>query len=189
VRDSTRWIRDLAKPYLRGFKPVAESGGALDGWWFLRATPGSTSRPAGLSAAPRRPAVGFFVGYLNNESGFEYLAPAPPECLVFASVHPVGGPLYRRLVAEAGAPLRETFTYIRWLTHRPPRFQFFERELVAMVRHNSMRGWAPDRREHLSRNFFIETLAWLVRSGLVRRLAAEPLSRSSSRRPRSAPAQ
>lgn len=132
--------------------------------------------------------MGFFVGFLNDESGFEHLAPAPPECIVFAFVHPVGGPLHRRMVAAAEAPLRETFTYIRWLTHRPPRFQFFERELAAMVRHSTMREWPEGHREHLARNFFIETLAWLVRSGLVRRLATEPLSKNSSRRPRSAPA-
>jgi hypothetical protein len=187
VRDSTRWIRDLAKPYLRGLKPVAERGGALDGWWFLRAAPGAPATPAGLPSARRRPAMGIFVGFLNDESGFEYLSPTPPECLAFAFVHPVGGPLHRRMIAGAGAPLRETFTYIRWLTHRPPRFQFFDSELAAMVRHATLREWPEERREHLARNFFIETLAWLVRSGLVRRLAAEPLSKSSSRRPRSAP--
>ena len=36
-----------------------------------------------------------------------------------------------------------------------------------------MAAWPPEKREHLSRNFFIETLAWLVRSGLVRKLKEE----------------
>jgi len=66
--------------------------------------------------------------------------------------------------------LRKTFEYVRWLTHRPPRFVFHAVELAAMTRHASMRGWPTDKWEHLSRNFFIETLCWLVRSGLVRRL-------------------
>lgn len=42
-----------------------------------------------------------------------------------------------------------------------------------MVRHASMAAWPPEKRQHLSRNFFIETLAWLVRSGLVRKLREE----------------
>lgn len=33
-----------------------------------------------------------------------------------------------------------------------------------------MKDWGTAKREHLSKNFFIETLAWLVRSGLVRKL-------------------
>ena len=40
--------------------------------------------------------------------------------------------------------------------------------------------WPPEKHEHYSRNFFIETLAWLVRSGLVRRLLQET-SRTSKR--------
>ena len=42
-----------------------------------------------------------------------------------------------------------------------------------MARHASMEDWPPEKRKHLSRNFFIETLAWLVRSGLVRKLREE----------------
>ncbi|MGH9792066.1 MAG: hypothetical protein ACRD5W_12725, partial [Candidatus Acidiferrales bacterium] len=45
-------------------------------------------------------------------------------------------------------------------------------------------GWPPEKYQHYSRNFFIETLAWLVRSGLVRRLAAEaPVPRPVKRKP------
>jgi len=69
--------------------------------------------------------------------------------------------------------MQKTFEYIRWLTHRPPRFVFHDGESAAMARHVTMRDWPVDKREHLSRNFFIETLAWLVRSGIVRRLLAE----------------
>jgi len=42
-----------------------------------------------------------------------------------------------------------------------------------MARHGSMRVWPANKYQHLSQNFFIETLAWLVRSGLVRKLKEE----------------
>lgn len=42
-----------------------------------------------------------------------------------------------------------------------------------MARHGSMRVWPAAKHPHLSQNFFIETLAWLVRSGLVRKLKEE----------------
>ncbi len=120
-----------------------------------------------------KPALGFFVGYLVQAADFAYLTPVPPESLVFVFVQPIGGPAHRRLVSEGGSLLRKTFEYIRWLTHRPPRFVFYEGELAAMVRHVSMREWPSNKYEHFARNFFIETLAWLVRSGLVRKLLAE----------------
>jgi hypothetical protein len=82
--------------------------------------------------------------------------------------------------------LRKTFAYIRWLTHRLPRFVFFEERLPAMVRHLSMRDWPAEKYEHFSRNFFIETCAWLVRSGLVQRLREE--SAAATPVPRGTPA-
>ena len=151
------WIRTLAKPYLRGYRARAERRGSLRGYWF---------EAPGLRGAR----CGFFLGYLVSETGFEFLAPQPPECLVFAYVAPAGGALHRRLVLAPESLLRRTFAYIRWLTHRHPRFAFFDDQLPAMVRHRSMRDWPPEKFEHYSRNFFIETCAWLVRSGLVRKL-------------------
>jgi len=135
-------------------------------------------RPASLQAnksgkPSKEPAVGFFVGYLEELAGYEYLRPQLPECLVFAFVDPAAGAEYRRLVAEPGSLLRKTFEYIRWLTHRPPRFEFHEGEIVVMVRHQSMRGWPVEKYQHFSGNFFTETLAWLVRSALIRRLRNE----------------
>ena len=88
-------------------------------------------------------------------------------------MNPADGELHRRLVREPGGLVRKTFDYIRWLTHRPPRFVFHEKEEAAMARHASMKDWPAAKREHLSRNFFIETLCWLVRSGLVRKLREE----------------
>lgn len=168
-----RWIVPLAEPYLRGYAPVAERSGSLAGYRFL--APGSAAPSARKSSTARKapPAAGFFVGYLLDAAGFPFLPSVPPECLVFWFVEPVGGVLHRRLVENPGSLGRRTTEYIRWLTHRPPRFEFFGRERIALVRHDSMRAWPREKYEHLSRNFFIETLAWLVRSALVRRLPAE----------------
>lgn len=118
-------------------------------------------------------AAGFFVGYLVDGVDFPFLRPEPPECLVFAWIRPVGGRLHKRLAIEPDSLLRKTFEYIRWLTHRPPRFVFHEHELPVMARHWPMGNWPIEKQKHLSRNFFIETLAWLVRSGLVRKLKEE----------------
>lgn len=170
--DSIAWIRTLAAPYLKGYKPVAANSGSLQGYWFF-ASPKARIRK-GSTDAGKPPvsgqATGFFVGYLTSGGGFSFFLPEPPECLVFAWTSPVGGTLHRRLVQQPGSLVRKTFEYIRWLTHRPPRFVFHEKELPAMARHGSMRVWPTERHRHLSQNFFIETLAWLVRSGLVRKL-------------------
>jgi hypothetical protein len=170
------WIVPLAEPYLRGFRPVLERGGSLRGYWFLSpSSQPSATRPSVTSPGRRSsPQVGFFVGFLADAEGFAYLVSQPPECLVFAFVVPIASAAHQRLVAAPDSLLRKTFTYIRWLTHRPPRFEFYEREATTLVRHTSMRAWPLTRYEHYSRNSFIETLAWLVRSGLVRKLREEP---------------
>ncbi len=155
------WIRPLAVPYLRGFRARAQRRGSLRGYWF--------EAPRARGGARR----GFFVGYLIAADDFGFLDPQPPECLVFAYVAPAGSTLHRRLVRAPQSLLRKTFAYIRCLTHRPPRFAFFEEHLPALIRHRSMRDWPEEKNEHFSRNFFIETCAWLVRSGLVRKLLAE----------------
>jgi hypothetical protein len=155
------WIRPLAAPYLRGFCARAQRRGSLRGYWF--------EAPRSRAGARR----GFFVGYLIALDDFACLEAQPPECLVFAYVAPVGSALHRRLVRAPEGLLRKTFAYIRCLTHRPPRFAFFEDQLPALIRHRSMHDWPAEKHEHFSRNFFIETCAWLVRSGLVRKLLAE----------------
>lgn len=153
----------------------------LEGFWFL-ANGGAADRSSGKKL-PRRPSireqrVGFFVGYLNEaESKYSFLRPDPPECLVFAWIEPPGSSLHEKLVRQPGGLVRKTFEYIRWLTHRPPRFVFHEAEAAAMARHTSMKSWPTGKRAHMSRNFFIETLAWLVRSGLVRKLREEGANR------------
>ena len=170
------WIRKLASPYLKGYSPVLVSADGLEGYWFL-ADGVARKQPAAQQASANtrsRPGVGFFVGYMReNSAKYSFLRSEPPECLIFALVSPVASDLHRQLVREPGSLVRKTFEYIRWLTHRPPRFVFHENEEAAMARHASMKDWPAAKREHLSRNFFIETLCWLVRSGLVRKLKEE----------------
>jgi hypothetical protein len=180
---STDWIRPLAQPYLHGYRArAAFPDEGLRGWWFLAPAPraaravraASAKSIAGDKAAPR---IGFFVGYLIDSAEFAFLPCAAPECAVFAFVQPARSAVHRRLIQCDDALVRRTFTYIRWLTHRPPRFQFFERELPALIRHRPLSDFPAERHEHFSRNFFIETLAWLVRSGLVRKLSEEAARR------------
>ncbi len=169
---ATGWVRILATPYLRGYQAVVERSGSLRGYRFFRspaisAAKGRSGAGAGRSGAAQ---IGFFVGYLLRLQGYAYLNPQVPECLVFVFVEPAGGAEHCRLVSAPESLLRKTCEYIRWLTHRPPRFEFYENEAAVMVRHQSMRDWPRDKYAHFSRNFFIESLAWLVRSGLVRKL-------------------
>jgi hypothetical protein len=155
------WIRPLAAPYLRGYRPTAVRRGPLRGYRFAAPPNGGTKSRAG-----------FFVGYLVDPEHHEFLKPAAPECIVFAFLEPVGSAFHDAMVAQEGSLLRKTTEYIGWLTHRPPRFAFFDDREIALARHFSMQGWPVAKRRHFSRNFFIETLAWLVRSGLVSRLHA-----------------
>ncbi|HYL10635.1 MAG TPA: hypothetical protein VEU31_07850 [Candidatus Acidoferrales bacterium] len=170
-RRDVSWIAELAEPYLRGYAPVRERSKALDGFWF--APPAHNSTEEKKNSNRGRPAAdcGFFVGYLLGAEKYPHLNGETPECLVFATLGEPGNPLHAQLVKPADSLLRKTHTYIGWLTHRPPRFAFFEDHVLTMVRHRTMRDWPEEKYLHYSRNFFIETLAWLVRSGLVRKLA------------------
>ncbi len=169
------WVRELATPYLRGYRAIPERSQSLRGFWFLhpKAARPAISPTASPNGSPE--SIGFFIGYLLEDSGFTYLTPKPPECIFFAFVAPPGGDAHQRLVAAQGSLVRKMFEYIRWLTHRPPRFVFHEQGLAIMTRHESMRDWPRDKHDHFSRNFFIESLAWMVRSGLVGKFLEESL--------------
>jgi hypothetical protein len=159
------WIRALAEPYLRGYRAKPERSNGLRGFSF-------SLKPRGGKGA-----MGFFVGFLVEPGAYAHLKPVAPECLIFAFVEPVGGHLHRAQIRNAEGTLRWTSGYIAWLTHRPPKFQLYEAERTALIRHASLRGCPPAKIQHLAGNFFTETLAWLVRSGLVRRwreLSAAP---------------
>ncbi len=153
------WIQALAAPYLRDYRASPVARGSLRGYRFV---------PPGKSQAGSR--SGFFVGYLVDSAKHEFLNPAPPECIVFAFVGPVRSPFYQEIVARDGSPLGKTAEYIGWLTHRRPRFAFFNSREIVLTRHSSMREWPAAKWKHYSRNFFIETLAWLVRSSLVAKI-------------------
>lgn len=169
------WIPSLAEPYLRGYATQLESGKSLLGYRFL-AQPSAPSAPSlkkARSDASEKASAGFFIGYLLDARGFPFLKATPPEFLVFCFLEPLGGRLHRRLVSEPDSLMRRTAEYIRWLTHRPPRFELYAEEQAALIRHLSTQEWPAGRTEHYARNFTIETLAWLVRSALVRRLPGE----------------
>ena len=163
VRDplqDVQWIAQLAEPYFRGYAPRVANEPQLTGCWFDAA---STQQGGG--------ACGFFAGFLKDPQCYSYLQAQTPACLVFVWFREPGGALHKQLVTAQGSLLRKTHEYIGWLTHRPPRFALFENESVTMVRQQPLRDWPPDKYAHYARNFFIETLAWLVRSGLVKKLA------------------
>ena len=153
------WIQALAAPYLQGYRPLRVSSKALCGYRFT--APG---------AHGEKSKAGFFVGYILKPGNLGFLDIDCPECTVFAFVGPVSSAFHREMVTEQGSLLRKTAEYIGWLTHRPPRFVFFEDKEIALARHFSMTAWPKAKHQHYSRNFFIETLAWLVRSGLVAKL-------------------
>jgi hypothetical protein len=169
-----RWIAQLAEPYLRGYAPRAAEEASLAGYWF-------DAGPAAAKAGPRRGKgkesneaaadCGFFAGFLKDVRRFPCLNAHVPACLVFVWFREPGGELHRRLVTAPESLLRKTYEYIGWLTHRPPRFALFENEFVTMVRQQPLHEWPRDKYAHYARNFFIETFAWLVRSGLVKKLS------------------
>lgn len=174
-----QWIAQLAEPYLRGYAPRVANDPGLAGCWFdavpmTGEKPGKKGKGGDQSAASQQAQeggeCGFFAGFLKDQQRYPYLQSQAPACLVFAWFREPGGELHKRLVTAPGSLLRKTHEYIGWLTHRPPRFALFENEFVTMVRQQPLRDWPPDKYAHYARNFFIETLAWLVRSGLVKKL-------------------
>lgn len=168
------WIPSLAEPYLRGYTPRLESGKSLVGYRFLAHSLASAPQaPKRGRSSAEKASAGFFIGYLLDSPSMSFLKPLQPEFLIFCFVEPLGGRFHRRLVSEPDSLMRRTAEYIRWLTHHPPRFELFAGQPAALARHIPTRQWPADRVEHYARNFTIETLAWLVRSALVRRLPEE----------------
>jgi hypothetical protein len=180
------WIPSLAEPYLRGYTPEVEKNKSLLGYRFLAKPSASSSQARKTNrSASEAASAGFFIGYLRAAHGMRFLKATPPEFLIFCFIEPSGGRLHRRLVSQPESLMRRTAEYIRWLTHHLPRFELFADEHVALVRHIPTQEWPTDRTKHYARNFTIETLAWLVRSALVRRLPEElaaPLPPASERR-------
>ncbi len=145
-------MRELAAGYLRGFTSEPENEKSRWGYAFV----------------PRRgQQAGIFVGFLTAASarrGEPKLE--PPECAVFAFVRPAASPLHRQLVRGKQSLFRQTYERIIKYTARRPRWEFFERGELVLARHVPLAAFPLDELEKYARNFFIETLSLLVRSGL-----------------------
>ncbi len=162
-RSSRPWwctpeVARLARPYLRGYRPRAVQTAERLGWIF--------ERPLGRQAR-----AGFFLGCVLQSPDVTS-ADVGPSAAVAVAIRPASGPEFDELVRQPDSLLRWTHTYIGWLTHRPPRFLLAPETSECLLRLWPMAAWPDARREHYARNFFIESLALLVRSGLVRRLKA-----------------
>lgn len=96
---------------------------------------------------------------------------------MFAYVRRPGSPLHRRLVRQPGSPFRRAYELLTKYTNRRPRFEFHERDWRALVRHAPLAAFPAGEEEKYARNFFMETLALLVRSGLPEKLASLPVGK------------
>lgn len=161
------WLRPLAEGYLGSFTVSRQTSAGLWGDFHERA--------AG------RTRVGFFVGFLIGDH--RLLRPlnpsrsAGPECLVFAFVRPVGGTVHERLVRSPGSLFCQSYDFAMRYTVTRPRFEFHETGLAAIARHVPLASFPARLRARYARNFFIETLALLVRTRLPEYLRAIPLTR------------
>lgn len=188
AEENCDWIPSLAEPYLRGYTPQFQKRDSLLGYRFLAQHLDPPLQVRKRGGASKNDSAGFFIGYLLDNRGMSFLKARPPEFLVFCFIEPLDSRLRRRLVSQPDSLMRRTAEYIRWLTHRLPRFELFADDHAALVRHVPTQGWPQGRTDHYARNFTIETLAWLVRSALVRRLPEElaafspPASRSRATR-------
>ncbi len=108
---------------------------------------------------------------------------------MFAFGRPATSALHHKLVRGKQSLLRETFQRVVKYTPRRPRWEFFERGEVVLVRHVPLAAFPLDDQEKYARNFFIETLSLLVRSGLPvslqrfdEKAQADPSTRAPSHR-------
>lgn len=156
------WLRELAAGYLREYTSVsAQRAGGRWGYLFARRF--------------KRHQLGFFVGFLTpRPRGASAPASTPrqlPACAVIAFVHPAASRLHQRLVRHPGSPFRRSYELLSKYTARRPRFEFQEREAAALLRRVPLAEFPARQRQKYARNFFVESLALLVRSGLPKALA------------------
>ncbi|MGH9803625.1 MAG: hypothetical protein ACRD4D_00510, partial [Candidatus Acidiferrales bacterium] len=163
------WLPELAEGYLRRFEKVRPL--RAGGLWGYR-----------LESHAARGRYGFFVGFFLP-TGRKAGAPLPadaPQCAVFAYVGPPGSALHRRLVRAAGGPVRRAYELLTKYTNRRPRFEFHQKDWRALVRRVPLAAFPAGEEEKYARNFFMETLALLLRCGLPEKFAA--LNASPQRR-------
>ena len=136
--------------------PTLEQRGGLWGYFFTRPT--------------QRGSLGLFVGFLTRPSRWmpKDVSPPldPPECAVFGFVEPVAGRLRQRLVRRQGSLFQRSYELVTKYTARRPRFEFHEQRGAALIRHVPLSAFPARQREKYARNFFMETLALLVRTRL-----------------------
>ncbi len=155
ARANCPWLEELAGGYLREYAVItAERRGGL--WGFT------------LQGKKTRQGAGFFVGFLTSKR--TGLSLYPPECGVVAYVRPARSKLHQELVREPGSVFRRSYELLTKYTNRRPRFEFRENDWVALLRHQPLAAFPPDEEEKYARNFFMETLALLARSGLPAKL-------------------
>ncbi len=148
-------LRELAAGYLRGFKSFPEQTDERWGFCFVRKR--------------ARTGAGIFVGFLTaapRSMKGEASPYDPPECVVGAFVRPARSALHRKLAGGKGNLFRVTHQRVAKYTARAPRWELRERGELALLRRAPLAAFPENDQEKYARNFFIESLALLVRSGL-----------------------
>ncbi|MGH9788053.1 MAG: hypothetical protein ACRD4U_05060 [Candidatus Acidiferrales bacterium] len=154
------WLRELAAGYLRGFKSFPEKTEERWGYCFVR-------QRAREQAPPSAGQAGIFVGFLTAAArGREAAVLEPPGCVVGAFVRPTRSALHRKLVAAKSSLFRVSHQRVAKYTPRAPRWELWERAELALLRRAPLAAFPAEDVEKYARNFFIESLALLVRSGL-----------------------
>jgi len=169
---SCPWLPELAEGYLRRFENVklVRSHGL---WGYT------------LESRGARGQYGIFIGYLlpTGRKARATLQLVLPECAVFAYVRRPQTLLHRKLVREPASPFRRAYELLTKYTNRRPRFEFHEKDWRVLMRHVPLAAFPAGEEEKFARNFFMETLALVVRSGLPEKLASLPV-RNKKRTPR-----
>lgn len=162
------WLPELAQGYLRRFdkvRPLRDRGL----WGYT------------LETRRARGSFGFFVGFIlpRKRRPRTQHPPELAECVVFAYVRPPRSALHKRLVRDATSPIRRAYELLTKYTNRWPRFEFHEKDWRALARHVPLAAFPAGEEEKYARNFFTETLALLLRSGLPGKLAGLPVGKKN----------
>jgi hypothetical protein len=136
-----------------------------------------------LESRGARGRYGFFVGFLlsSGRAPNPSLAPEFPQCAVIAYVRPPSSALHRRMVRAEGSVFRRAYELLTKYTNRRPRFEFNEANWQALARRVPLAAFPAGEEEKYSRNFFMETLALVVRSGLPEKLTGQPAGKQVPR--------